>query len=322
MVPDYSIGRLSTADPQLRLRSQSGNVERDSRLVMADPAWSSHPRAMHWRLKSKWLEFGNVSLVMGILNVTPDSFSDGGDFFSLQAAVDRALQMEDAGASILDIGGESTRPYSQSIDDEEELRRVLPVIEKLSGRLAIPISIDTTKASVAQAAIDLGAEILNDVSGLEADPRMVEVARMSSVGVCAMHRQGTPQTMQDNPTYGNVVQEIYGYLQDRGRQLIASGIDQDRICLDPGIGFGKTHQHNFELVRYAEQFLSLGSPILIGHSRKGFIGKTLGDKSLQRDFGTLGVSLWLAQQGIQILRVHDVAGHVQALRLLSAIRSC
>jgi dihydropteroate synthase len=281
---------------------------------------SSPPRSARWKLKSVTLEFGNVPAIMGILNVTPDSFSDGGDFFSHQAAVDRALRIEDAGAAILDIGGESTRPYSQGIESAEELERVIPVIDKLRGRVAIPISIDTTKAAVAQAAIDAGAEIINDVSGLEADPAMVQVAKASSAGVCAMHRQGTPQTMQDNPTYENVVQEILEYLRQRDDQLVRSGIDPDRICLDPGIGFGKTHEHNIELVRHAGRFLSLHRPILIGHSRKGFIGKALGDKNLSRDYGTLGVSLWLAQQGIQLLRVHDVAGHVQALRLLSAIQ--
>jgi dihydropteroate synthase len=278
------------------------------------------PTNGHWQLRSKRIEFGNVPAIMGILNVTPDSFSDGGRFFSLQSAVDRALAMEDAGAAILDIGGESTRPYSQSVDGDEELKRVVPVLEKLDRRLQIPISIDTTKASVAQAAIDLGAEIINDVSGLEADPDMVAVARDYRVGVCAMHRQGTPQTMQDNPTYGNVVEEIFEYLQQRDRLLLDSGIEAQRICLDPGIGFGKSHEHNIELVRSASRFQDLGRPILVGHSRKGFIAKVLGNKDIPRDYGTLGVSLWLAQQQVQVLRVHDVAGHVQALKLLSAVR--
>jgi dihydropteroate synthase len=278
------------------------------------------PTNRHWQLRSKRIEFGNVPAVMGILNVTPDSFSDGGRFFSLQSAVDRALAMEDAGAAILDIGGESTRPYSQSVDADEELQRVVPVLEKLAGRLEIPISIDTTKASVALAAIELGAEIINDVSGLEADPNMVDVAKSSRVGVCAMHRQGTPQTMQDNPTYGNVVEEIFDYLRQRDAFLLDSGIDAERICLDPGIGFGKTHEHNIELVHSALRFQDLGRPILVGHSRKGFIAKVLGNKDIPRDYGTLGVSLWLAQQQVQVLRVHDVAGHVQALKLLSAVR--
>lgn len=282
----------------------------------------SRQRAAHWQLKHRRLEFGNVPCIMGILNVTPDSFSDGGVFFSLQAAIDQGLAMEDAGAAILDIGGESTRPYSQAVDESEELRRVIPVIEKLRDRLGIPISIDTTKAAVARAAMDAGAEIINDVSGLEADPAMIDVAIETQAGVCAMHRQGTPQTMQDNPTYTNAVEEILDYLRQRDRDLIERGIDRLRICLDPGIGFGKTHDHNFQLVREARRFLSLERPILIGHSRKGFIGKVLGNKDMPRDCGTLGVSMWLAEQDIQILRVHDVPGHVQALKLLSAIRSC
>ncbi|MCU0709424.1 MAG: dihydropteroate synthase [Pirellula sp.] len=278
------------------------------------------PTIRHWQLRSKRIEFGNVPAIMGILNVTPDSFSDGGRFFSLQSAVDRALAMEDAGAAILDIGGESTRPYSQSVDADEELQRVVPILEKLDRRLEIPISIDTTKGSVARAAIDLGAEIINDVSGLEADPAMVDIAKSSGVGVCAMHRQGTPQTMQDNPTYGNVVEEIFDYLRQRDVFLLDHGIEAERICLDPGIGFGKTHEHNIALVHSARRFQDLGRPILVGHSRKGFIAKVLGNKDIPRDYGTLGVSLWLAEQQVQVLRVHDVEGHVQALKLLSAIR--
>ena len=283
--------------------------------------WSS-VRATRWQLKTKRIEFGNVPAIMGILNVTPDSFSDGGHYFSIQTAVDQALAIEDAGAAILDVGGESTRPYSKPVDETEELRRVLPVLEKLQGRLSIPISIDTTKAVVARNAIDAGAEIINDVSGLEADPAMIDVARDTRVGVCAMHRQGPPQTMQDNPTYSDVVHEILSYLQQRDRFLTTQGIAAERICLDPGIGFGKTHEHNLQLIRNASRFLSVGRPILIGHSRKGFIGKALGNKDLTRDYGTAGVSLWLAQQDIQILRVHDVALHAQSLKLLSAIRGC
>ncbi|MBM3964715.1 MAG: dihydropteroate synthase [Planctomycetes bacterium] len=255
---------------------------------------------------------------MGILNVTPDSFSDGGRFYTVQHAVDRALEMEDAGAAILDIGGESTRPYSQGIDNDEELRRVVPVLEKLQGRLSVPISIDTTKASVADAATGLGAQIINDVSGLEADPQMLTVAMRTKAGVCAMHRQGTPQTMQDNPTYDHCVLEILEYLRRRDRELIEQGIAAERICLDPGVGFGKTHEHNLELIRSASIFHYLRRPILIGHSRKGFIAKLLGSKDIDRTFGTVGVSLALATHQIQILRVHDVAAHVQALNLFHA----
>jgi dihydropteroate synthase len=255
---------------------------------------------------------------MGILNVTPDSFSDGGKHYTPELAVERALRMEDEGANIIDIGGESTRPYAQPVSPDEEVRRVAPVMEKLQQRLSIPISIDTSKATVAQAAISLGAEIVNDITGLEKDPEMIDVVVQSGVGVCAMHIQGTPQTMQDNPTYQDVTQEIYEYLLKRDRDLLAAGILADKICLDPGVGFGKTHEHNIELVRNAGKFLELQRPILVGHSRKGFIVKILGDKSIDRTAGTLSVSLILAQAGIQILRVHDVAVTKQALLTFAA----
>ena len=275
-------------------------------------------RASSWQLRARRLEFGRRPLVMGILNVTPDSFSDGGRFFATQLAVDQALRMEDEGADLLDVGGESTRPYSQEVDADEELRRVEPVLEAIAGRLTIPVSIDTSKASVAAAAVQLGAEIINDVTGLERDPAMVELARTSGAGVCAMHMRGTPQTMQDNPVYGDVVSEILQYLKSRDEMLVRAGIEPSRICLDPGIGFGKTHEHNLTLVRAAAAFHGLGRPLLVGHSRKGFIGKLLGDKALDRDAGTTGVSLALAAAGVQVLRVHNVAMTRQALEAFVA----
>lgn len=276
------------------------------------------PRTNTWTIKNQVLTFRKTPLVMGILNVTPDSFSDGGNFYMVQAAVDCAKRLEDAGADILDIGGESTRPYSQPVSPTDEVQRVAPVLERLQGVVNIPISIDTTKASVAQVAVELGARIINDVSGLEADERMIDVARSTQAGICAMHRQGTPQNMQDNPSYENCTLEILDYLRQRDSLLRKAGIDPERICLDPGIGFGKSHQHNLELIRSVGLFHQLGRPILVGHSRKGFIGKVLGDKDLGRDYGTLGVSFALQLQGVQILRVHDVAGHVQAFRLLES----
>ena len=276
------------------------------------------PRTNTWTIKNQVLAFRKTPLIMGILNVTPDSFSDGGNFYTVQAAVDCAKRLEDAGADILDIGGESTRPYSQPVSPTDEVQRVAPVLERLQGVVNIPISIDTTKASVAQVAVELGARIINDVSGLEADERMIDVARSTQAGICAMHRQGTPQNMQDNPSYENCTLEILDYLRQRDSLLRKDGIDPERICLDPGIGFGKSHQHNLELIRSVGLFHQLGRPILVGHSRKGFIGKVLGDKDLGRDYGTLGVSFALQLQGVQILRVHDVAGHVQAFRLLES----
>ncbi|MGV3486266.1 MAG: dihydropteroate synthase [Planctomycetaceae bacterium] len=257
-------------------------------------------------------------LVMGILNVTPDSFSDGGAHMDFAAAVSAAIAMQDAGADIIDIGGESTRPYSEPVTANEELRRVIPVIERLRGHVQVPISIDTSKASVAQAAIDAGAEIINDVTGLTGDPQMAAVAAKSTAGVCVMHIQGTPQTMQDDPRYDDVVDEVASYLAQRFDWCKAQGIAAERICLDPGVGFGKTHEHNLQLIRHVGRFIELGRPVLIGHSRKGFIAKVLGDKECDRDAGTLGVSLALAMGGVGILRVHAVRATVDALRLFRA----
>lgn len=273
--------------------------------------------ANRWSIKGRTLDFGSRVCIMGILNVTPDSFSDGGRYFTLQSAIDQAKRLEDQGADIIDIGGESTRPYSQPATAEEELERVAPVLEQLQGKLSIPISIDTTKASVAAAAIDLGAAIINDISGLESDPEMIHVAKHSGAGVCAMHMQGTPQTMQDDPTYINVVEDIFAYLVQRRDALLLAGIEKHRICLDPGVGFGKTHEHNIELVRNAKRFHDTHCPILVGHSRKGFIAKLLKNKDMHRGMGTVGVSMSLALQRIQILRVHDVAEHRQALDAFS-----
>jgi dihydropteroate synthase len=273
----------------------------------------SEPRANYWSLRTRRLTFGPLPALMGIVNVTPDSFSDGGSYWVTQTAIDHALRLEDAGADLLDIGGESTRPYSESVSLDEELRRVIPVIEGLQGRVACPLSIDTSKAPVARAAIDLGVELINDVTGLDGDPDMVALAAQSGVGVCAMHMRGTPQTMQDSPHYTNVVEEIFLYLRERQQALRQSGIAAPKICLDPGIGFGKTHAHNWELLRASHRFLELGSPILIGHSRKGFIADLLGNKQLPRDAGTLGISLMLAGRAIQVLRVHEIAATRQAL---------
>ncbi len=266
-----------------------------------------------WQLRTRALEFGRIPLLMGIVNVTPDSFSDGGEFFTAQAAIDHALRLEDAGADLLDIGGESTRPYSGSVSDDEELRRVVPVFEGLIERVQCPLSVDTSKSPVARAAIALGAEIINDVTGLEGDLQMLSLAVETQVGLCAMHMQGTPQTMQDAPFYADVVAEIHQYLCERKMSLLAAGVELARICLDPGIGFGKSHAHNIELLRAADAFLDLGCPILIGHSRKGFVGEVIGDKYASRDAATLGFSLALAAKRIHILRVHEVAATRHAL---------
>jgi len=274
--------------------------------------------SLSWLLRNRSLHLGRSPVVMGILNVTPDSFSDGGKHFLTHSAVDAALRMEDDGAGIIDIGGESTRPYSSPVNTEDELRRVAPVLEALAPRLAIPLSIDTSKATVAQEAIERGASIINDVTGLEGDAAMLDVAIGSAAGLCIMHMQGTPQTMQDAPTYDNVLEDVAQYLQKRLEKLIAAGIERERICLDPGIGFGKTHAHNLQLLQGVSRFLSLGQPLLIGHSRKGFIGKCIGKPEANRMAGSLGVSLAMARAGVHILRVHDVAETVQALKLFEA----
>lgn len=274
--------------------------------------------AEDWDLGRRKLKLRSRPHVMGILNVTPDSFSDGGKHDSPEVAIEAALQMERDGADLIDIGGESTRPYSDPVGVNEELERVMPVIEELVGVLSIPISIDTSKAAVAAAAVNAGAEIINDVTGMEGDPEMVSVALNGGVGVCLMHMRGTPKSMQDNPTYDDVVTEVRDYLIRRRDFCIAAGITASRICLDPGIGFGKTHEHNLRLLREIQRFTDIGSPLLVGHSRKGMIGQLLGDKTRDRMAGTLGVSLAMAAAGVHVLRVHDVQVTVDALRLFEA----
>ncbi len=276
------------------------------------------PRATRWQLRTRSLGFPAHPLIMGIVNVTPDSFSDGGLHFNTQAAVDHALKLVDDGADILDIGGESTRPYSDVVAADEELQRVMPVIERLVAVTNVPISIDTSKAVVARAAVNAGAEIINDVTGLEGDLEMVQTALETRAGVCAMHMQGTPQTMQDDPRYDNVVADILEYLRQRRDALLAAGIAPERICLDPGIGFGKTHEHNITLMANCRTFHSLGCPLLVGHSRKGFLGKLIGSKEVDRTAATLGASLALAVQGVQIIRVHDVRPTREALTTFAA----
>jgi dihydropteroate synthase len=256
---------------------------------------------------------------MGILNVTPDSFSDGGRFEDPQMAVAQGLRLVAEGADLLDIGGESTRPYSISVDADTEKARVLPVIQGLSREIGVPISIDTSKASVARAAIDAGAEIINDVTGLTGDPAMPQLALESGAGLCVMHMQGTPQTMQDAPAYRDVVGEVLHYLTQRRDHLIGLGIDPTRICVDPGIGFGKTFEHNRLLLQNVERFHCLGCPILIGHSRKGFLAKLLGDAQQDRRAASVGVALAMASFGVSVLRVHDVRATVDALRGFCAL---
>jgi dihydropteroate synthase len=281
------------------------------------PRWPAI-RTAQWHLRTRTLTFTNGPAWMGIVNVTPDSFSDGGRFFDPTAAIAQAARLLADGAQILDIGGESTRPYAARVDEAEELRRVLPVIQAIrTDHPAAIISIDTSKPAIAALAIEAGAEIINDISGFR-DPRMMQVAAKTGAGICAMHMQGTPQTMQDQPSYEDVVRDVLQYLAERRNALLAAGIERERVCLDPGIGFGKTHEHSITLMQNAFRFHELGCPILVGHSRKGFIGHLLGDKTSDRAAGTLGASLALALQGIQIIRLHEVRETRDAWQLLRA----
>lgn len=276
-------------------------------------------RATSWRLRTRMLHFSRRPLLMGIINVTPDSFSDGGKFLSVEAAVEQALRLVDEGADLLDIGGESTRPYSDPVSTEDELGRITPVFETLANRVSIPLSIDTSKSAVARAALAAGAEIINDVTALTGDPAMLQLAADSAAGICAMHMQGTPQTMQDSPHYDDVVREVREYLRSRLEALVAAGIAAERVCLDPGIGFGKTHQHNLTLMAHCDQLHELGRPLLVGHSRKGFLGELLGDAQADRTSATVGAALSLAVQGVQVIRVHDVRGVREALLAFDAV---
>jgi dihydropteroate synthase len=250
---------------------------------------------------------------MGIVNVTPDSFSDGGEFLDPNRAVDRALQLVEDGADLLDIGGESTRPGAEAVTAKEELQRVIPVISSLRSQTDRPISIDTTKSQVAREALAAGADIVNDISALTFDAEMIPLCAENDCGVIAMHIQGTPQTMQQNPTYSDVVSEVKAFLAERLRVLEDSGIAAERIVLDPGIGFGKTAHHNLQLMRHLPDLRSLGRPILVGHSRKRFLKKILNRNVEERTAGTIGVSIALRQLGADLLRVHDVRAVKDAL---------
>jgi len=262
-----------------------------------------------------------VPQIMGIINLTPDSFSDGGQFCSSDAVVEQVEQMVAAGAAIIDLGGESTRPFASPVAADEEISRVVPVIKALRKKTDIPLSIDTTKAVVARQALDAGATIVNDISALRHDPQMVEVVKEYLGPVVIMHMQGTPSDMQCCPTYTNVVDEICAFFRERVEWMEAQGIARDRIILDPGIGFGKTLTHNLTILRHVKAFKTLGLPVLIGHSRKSFLEKLLGLPVEARDCPTAIISALVASQGVDILRVHDVAATAQALRLFECLDS-
>ena len=258
---------------------------------------------------------------MGILNVTPDSFSDGGDHHSPEAALERARQMIAEGVDIIDIGGESTRPGAEDVGAVEEIARTIPVIEALRREWGGLISIDTMKPEIARAALEAGADIVNDVSGLR-DPEMVRVCAASGCGVVVMHMQGDPRTMQAKPEYGDVVAEVRGFFEDRLRELTAAGIDEQALCFDPGIGFGKTLEHNLALLRGVKDLQVSDRPLLIGLSRKSFIGKLLESDSLDdREWPTVALTAWTRESGAMLHRVHEVRPNREALRMVEAILS-
>lgn len=261
-------------------------------------------------------------LLMGVLNVTPDSFSDGGRFSDPGAAIAHACEMASAGASIIDIGGESTRPGSQSVAEAEQIRRVVPVVRALAGQVPALLSIDTTRAAVAEAALDAGAHFVNDISGGLDDPTLLPLVARRGVPVVLMHMQGTPATMQDNPTYGDVAAEVLRFLAARIAAAESLGIDRSRILIDPGIGFGKRMGHNLELLRRLREFTSLGRPMVVGVSRKGFVGRITGeDLASGRRFGTAAAVAWAVTNGAAVVRVHDVAPMAQVVRMIEAIQN-
>jgi dihydropteroate synthase len=259
---------------------------------------------------------------MGIVNVTPDSFSDGGRLTSEEALLARVEEMVAAGADLIDIGGESSRPFAEPVEPEEEMARVLPAIRAIRRQHAIPISIDTTKAAVARSALAAGADLINDISSFRFDPQMIELARETAVPVIIMHMQGTPRDMQVNPAYGDLLAEVTGFLRERIEWAAARGVPRERLIVDPGIGFGKTVAHNLKIIKHLSNLKELGCPVLVGLSRKAFIGKILGiEEADARDQASGFLSALCAAKGAAILRVHDVRGTIQAVRLLEAVEN-
>jgi dihydropteroate synthase len=274
---------------------------------------------MLFRARNFEFAFPRPALVMGVVNVTPDSFSDGGQFLDPNSAVEHALKLIDEGAEIIDIGGESTRPRATPVDEQEELRRVIPVIEQLVGKIKIPISIDTMKPGVARAAIQAGASIINDIAANRDEEEMWRVIAETRAGYVLMHMQGTPQTMQQNPTYADVTAEVNVFFESHLSRLSAVGVHSEQVVLDVGIGFGKTLEHNLQLLRELGSFRKLNRPMLLGVSRKAFIEKLLGAKVSERLPASLACASWGVQNGVQLIRTHDVAATRQALRMTEAL---
>jgi dihydropteroate synthase len=272
-----------------------------------------------WRIRNQTHDFSHHGWIMGVLNVTPDSFSDGGQFGDAGRAIEHGLQMAAEGADILDIGGESTRPGADPVPLEEELRRVIPVIRRLREQTNVLISIDTMKPEVAQAALEEGADIINDITGMS-DPRMAEVAARSGAGVIVMHMQGTPRTMQQAPHYDDVVAEVRAFFEKQIQSLTEVGIVPEQIALDPGIGFGKTLEHNLNLLRSLSALRISDHPFVVGVSRKSSLGRLIGDDRMEsRAWPTVALTSWLRENGAEIFRVHDVKPNAEALHMTEAI---
>lgn len=274
-----------------------------------------------WKIRDGYLDTGKKTLIMGILNLTPDSFYDGGSYRDWSAAVEHAQRMVAEGADILDIGGESSRPGSQPVSGEEELQRVIPVIRALAKKIKIPLSIDTYKSTVAEQALGEGAAIINDISALGADGDMAKVAARFQAGIVLMHMQGEPRTMQKNPSYRDVVREIADFFRERLRSLEEQGVEALQVVLDPGIGFGKTLEHNLELIRRLDEFRALERPLLVGISRKSFLGQILDLPPAERLEGSLAAAAAAVLKGAGILRVHDVEATVRACRVVERLKS-
>ncbi|MEO5712261.1 MAG: dihydropteroate synthase [Luteolibacter sp.] len=275
---------------------------------------------MIWKTRQGPLDLTHRARVMGILNVTPDSFSDGGDHCEIESALVHARRMIAEGAEMIDIGGESTRPGALPVAAEEETRRTAPVIAALRAEWDGLISIDTMKAAVARAAMDVGADIVNDVSGLTADPEMAAVCAAGGCGLVVMHRQGDSQTMQKAPRYADVVAEVRAFFEERLATLAAVGIGTEAVCFDPGIGFGKSQEHNLTLIRALDGLVVGGRPILLGVSRKSFIGKLLGSDDLNaREWPTVAITSYAREKGVMLHRVHSVKANVEALKMTEAI---
>ena len=274
-----------------------------------------------WVVRDHILPVEERVLVMGVLNLTPDSFSDGGRYLDLDTAVARAEAIEAEGADLLDIGGESSRPGSRPVSLEEELVRVLPVLTALAGRVHIPISVDTTKAEVARRSLELGASIINDITALRGDPEMAGVVARAGAGLILMHMQGTPAIMQDRPSYGSVVEEVLDFFRSRVKSAEAAGIYRERIAVDPGLGFGKTLEHNLALLGGLSTFAELGRPIVIGPSRKTFVGTVVSRPVSEREWGTAAAITAGILQGAHVVRVHSVAAMKDVTRMSEAVRN-